>query len=486
MKITWDRCLEVEHKVQRILVQQEINGIQFDIAKARSLVNNILTEQQDIYNYIRPRLKVEIESSEAKLNKPITFNGVTCDVGHPGFLKSIFLKNGDYSKSVVTWAENVGITLGDSIDVCGPFTRVTYVEPELSKREKLANQLIRLGWKPEIFTETGIPKLTDKGVPVESLENIEGDVGQKLARWFTLGHRLGVVKGWIENVRPDGRLSAYCTGGITNTFRRKHKLIANLPKADGKVVLGKEIRSLFTHKPGTILVGYDAAALEARVMGHYTIPFDGGEFAHELLHGDIHSLNAARFGVTRNEAKTLFYGLIYGAQYRKLMGTFGWSEKKAKRVFNGFWKENIALGRLRDKVLSIGRKYGYLPGIDGRAIQLRGSEHAWLNALFQSCGAIAMNYSLVILDEKCNELGLIRAQCAYYHDEAVDEVPESDVIFIPKYGGENFGMVSKCGKYYSKFGEQAVLSLREAGEQLGLRVPLDSEYQIGHTWAEIH
>lgn len=168
------------------------------------------------------------------------------------------------------------------------------------------------------------------------------------------------------------------------------------------------------------------------------------------------------------------------------MKTFGWSEKKAKRVFDGFWKENVALGKLRDKVLNIGKKYGYLPGIDGRAIRLRGSEHAWLNALFQSCGAIAMNYSLVILDEKCNELGIDRIQCAYYHDEAVDEVPEDDVILLPEGGDDSLGMVSKCGKYYSRFGEQAVLSLREAGQQLNLRVPLDSEYQIGRNWAEIH
>jgi hypothetical protein len=328
--------------------------------------------------------------------------------------------------------------------------------------------------------------LTIKGTPVESLDRMDSDVGKGLARWFTLGHRKGVIEGWLENVRPDGKLTSYCTGGVTNTYRRKHKLVANIPKASDKVVLGKEMRSLFIATLGMILVGHDAAALEARVMAHYTYKYDGGEFGHEILHGDIHSLNAKRFGITRDQAKTLFYAVLYGAQPRKLQNTFGWGTKESQRVFNGFWEENKALGLLRDRVIKVGKKYGYLPGIDGRAIKLRGSEHAWLNALFQSCGAIAMNYSMVFLHENCKELGIPFRQVVYYHDEIASEVPKESVEDFREIAEDSGKMPDKSKLFYSRYGEQAVLSIRQAGTFLNMRCQLDSDYQVGSSWAEIH
>lgn len=246
------------------------------------------------------------------------------------------------------------------------------------------------------------------------------------------------------------------------------------------------MRGLFIPSEGKVFVGHDAAALEARIMGHYTHPYDDGEFANELLNGDIHSLNARRFDITRDQAKTLLYGVLYGAQPRKLQKTFGWSKKRSEDVFKRFWTENKALGGLRAKVIRLGNRFGYLPGIDGRAITLRGAEHAWLNALFQSAGAIAMNYSMVILHEKCNELGINFTQNIYYHDEILSEVPREEVFATGDYGDENGRIISKCGKYFNAYGEQAVLSIREAGDRLELKCPLDSDYQIGVSWGEVH
>lgn len=266
----------------------------------------------------------------------------------------------------------------------------------------------------------------------------------------------------------------------------EHKY-ANVPKAADNVILGKEMRKLFIARDGFVLVGHDAAALEARVMAHYTYRYDDGEFGNEILHGDIHTLNAKRFGITRNEAKTLLYAVLYGAQPRKLQNTFGWSAARSKQVFAGFWEENKALGLLRERVIKVGNKYGYLPGIDGRAIRLRGSEHAWLNALFQSCGAIAMNYSMVFLHENCKKLGIDFTQVVYYHDEIASEILVDDYKLIVEDDRTEVNLINdKSGKIYSRYGEQAVLSIRQAGEFLNLNCPLDSEYQIGKSWADIH
>lgn len=218
MKLRWKQALEIETKAQQILVQQEIAGIQFDIEAAKNLVAFIQEEQDRIYNDIRPKLSYEVEICEVK------------DKDGYGHVRKIFTTKGEYTAQVMRWLSNVydesdieALVL--SRFVAGPYSRINFVEPEFSKREKLANQLIRFGWKPELFTATGIPMLTIKGIPVDSLEKIEGDIGKGLAKWFTLGHRKGVIEGWIKNIREDGRLTPYCTGGTTNTFRRKHKCV---------------------------------------------------------------------------------------------------------------------------------------------------------------------------------------------------------------------------------------------------------------------
>lgn len=461
----WDKALEVETKVQQILTQQEINGVTFDAELAYNLVESITSEEDEIYSTLRPYLKTNIVPLGKPVSKPFTIKG-------------------EYSAQALKAFPDTNETR----IVGGPFSKFEYIEPEFSKRDNLAQQLINLGWQPEEFTETGKPMLTIKGQPVESLNQIEGEFGKLLGRWVLIEHRKNQIKGLISKVRDDGKLTAEITGSVTNTFRRKHKVVCNIPKAKPNVVLGKEMRSLFTSSKGKILVGHDAAALEARVMGHYTFPFDDGQFAEEMMKGIVHDKNAAIFNITRDNAKILFYAMIYGASPTKFCKVFSWSMNKSKKVVNSFWKENIALGKLRDKVIVVGKKNGYLPGIDGRAIRLRGSEHAWLNALFQSCGAIAMNYSMVLLHQNCREKQIDFNQLIYYHDEILSEVDAPSIVHQQMIT-ENLkkGLIlDKSNNYYSAYGEQAVLSIREAGKLLKLRCSLDSDYQIGRTWAEVH
>jgi len=178
--------------------------------------------------------------------------------------------------------------------------------------------------------------------------------------------------------------------------------------------------------------------------------------------------------------------VCYGSGPGKLQSTFGWSKRLADDNFKKFWRENGALGSLRDAVIKFGQRHGYLPGIDGRAIRLRGAEHAWLNALFQSCGAIAMNVSMVLLNEHCKELGIDYNQVIYYHDEIASEVSTESIIESSENTIQTGAILSKCGRFYSAYGEQAVLSVREAGQSLQLRCELDACYQVGDTWADIH
>lgn len=268
--MSWELAGKIEHKVAQIITQQEINGWKFDVDKARKHIIFLESERDRLYNNIRGDLGYDFNKN-SEVSKP-------------------FRKDGTLSERV----RKYGLS---QEEVGGPFTQVWYSEPDLGSRQKLQVHLERLGWTPIYFTEKGNPKIEE-----ESLSKLEGDLGKSIARWYVYRHRQSQIQGWLDAVRPDGRISA---GAITNgtpTGRMRHQVVVNVPKASPKVIFGKEMRELFIAEEGYILVGYDAKGLELRILAHY---MDDPEFTEVLLNDDIHGYNQSKAGLpTRDNAKT--------------------------------------------------------------------------------------------------------------------------------------------------------------------------------------
>ena len=69
---------------------------------------------------------------------------------------------------------------------------------------------------------------------------------------------------------------------------------------------GPECRELFTVPQGYKLVGADLSGIELRVLAHFLD--DGGQYADEILKGDIHTSNMKAFGLNdRSQAKVAIY-----------------------------------------------------------------------------------------------------------------------------------------------------------------------------------
>jgi DNA polymerase I-like protein with 3'-5' exonuclease and polymerase domains len=107
---------------------------------------------------------------------------------------------------------------------------------------------------------------------------------------------------------------------------------------------------------------------------------------------------------------------------------------------------------------------GNLPGLDGRRVWIR-SEHAALNTLLQSAGAIIAKQWLVEATKGIAEAGIDAKLVAFVHDETQWEV---DVAHA----------------------QQAVeiieAAATKAGEMLQFRCPVDAEGKIGNNWRECH
>lgn len=168
------------------------------------------------------------------------------------------------------------------------------------------------------------PQLKDMSGLCPNLEKVDGHMAKQIVKWLSLRNRRSVLDplkeekvdtGWLNHprLRVDGKLPARYSG-ITNTGRRKHTIVANVPKPDEKVLLGKEMRALFKASDGKYQVGIDGSNLEGMIAAWGAYEFDSGAYLRIMESGDAHSRNAEAYTkaagkvVSRGEGKGVTYG----------------------------------------------------------------------------------------------------------------------------------------------------------------------------------
>lgn len=326
----------------------------------------------------------------------------------------------------------------------------------------------QLEWKPTDFTDTGKPKV-DETV----LSKIPG--AEDFVSHLTLQKRLGQLStgnnAWLKLVERDNRIhgSVITVGCATARCSHVNPNMAQVPAV--RSVLGPECRALFG--PGSLgegkrtkQVGVDLSGIEARCLAHYLWPFDDGQFADEVLNGDIHTANQKAAGLaTRDQAKTFFYALMYGAGAEKIGLITGQDGNKLKKKY---FRNMPALASLTKKVVAKAEDEGFVKALDGRQIQIR-SPHSSLNFLLQSAGAIISKlWYITCYDE------LLKAGFTYGKDWSFLAHIHDEVQFaVSAERSEELGLI-------------AVRSAALAGDALGLRIEIGAEYKVGNNWAECH
>ncbi|WP_414498429.1 DNA polymerase [Stenotrophomonas maltophilia] len=350
-----------------------------------------------------------------------------------------------------------------------------------ASRQHIADRLTAMyGWRPQEFTEKGQPKIDE-----EVLGALKFPIIPLLLEHFIVNKRLGQLaegdEAWLKAIKKDGRIHGSVNQNAAVTGRMTHSKpnIAQVPKVQHskeKGILkgqeggyGFECRSLFCVPTGKLQVGADASGLELRCLAHFMAKHDGGEYAKVILEGDIHSVNQSAAGLpTRDNAKTFIYAFLYGAGDAKLGSIVGKGRQAGAKLRSKFLAGLPALEKLVRGVKKRAAEKGYLIGLDGRKLHIR-SDHAALNTLLQSAGALVMKKALVILDADLQAAGLVPGVhyefLANVHDEWQIEVDEDKAEFV---------------------GKTAQAAIRKAGDYFGFRCPLDGEFKIGRNWAETH
>lgn len=384
------------------------------------------------------------------------------------------------------------------------------------------------GSKPIYLPTT--PKLT-VGVEKEICPNLI-ELGEKaefvkdVVHYYTYRHRRnsiagGVldedgdpVTGFLSNVREDGRIPTPADTLGANTGRYRHKIVCNVPRVTS--LYGDKMRGLFGAGKGLWQLGFDFASLEARIMGHYVLPYkDGAALAEAMVAekpNDLHSLNARKLGIDRSSAKSFGYAVLYGAQAKKLSKMLGVSEAEGQRLFNEYWEAVPALKELKEKVEKSWnmRDKKHILGLDGRLLATR-SKHSLLNVLFQAGGAISAKWSTVRIAQIAEELGILGDPFLHtkqdvklwlmiaYHDECQFAMHPS-LLKVSNYETEdlakearedNAGAIGHGSKGFYVTHRTVPIDcigkgIAQACEELNLRVDLGFEYISGLSWKDCH
>lgn len=402
----WEQSLELEHEVAMHMARQERTGFKLDVPKASKLLAELRNRMVDI-----------------EMQMQVTFPPIVTE----------------------RWSEKTGKRLKDHVE-----------EFNVGSRQQIAKRLESLGVK---FTER-----TEKGsiiVNEKVLDGIDLPEAKLINEYLMLQKRVGLVDAWLDRADEDGRVHGrvISNGAVTGRMTHQNPNLGQVPSVNSPY--GKECRSCWTVDEGNVLVGTDLSGIELRCLAHYMRDDD---YTSEILDGDIHTTNQHAAGLeTRAQAKTFIYALLYGAGAAKIGAIAGGNAKKGQELIDKFMGNTPKLQQLLLKVQRIASK-GYVPALDGRKIRIR-SEHAALNSLLQSCGAIIAKQWCVEAHRQLRRANIPVKQVAFVHDEIQMETP------------------AKYGAIVAEIMQRASL---KAGERLGFRVPVESESKIGTTWFDTH
>ncbi len=461
-----DQSIKLEMRVQLLCAQMERNGWPFDRKAAEELYADLSSERDRMARDLRdlfPPWTVQLEDFIPK--RPNKTKGYLVGVPVPRFEEIEFNPN---SRAHI----------------------------ELKLREKY-------DWKPTDFTAGGAATIDD-----DVLQSLPFPEAKQLATLFTIQKRIGQIsegnKAWLKYVTPEGMMHGrYSTNGcVTGRAAHYNPNVGQVPTVDKPY--GRECRALFGVPKGWRQLGADQAGLELRCLGSFMAAFDGGKYIETVLHGDIHWENAkAIFALPddlvrddknkqhkrwRNWAKTIIYAMLYGSGDANLGSIVGKGRKAGVTIRGRLMDKFPALKRLtavvkgvkrgtRDKRTGLiapqhtGAQRGWLKGLDGRKIPVR-SDHAALNSLLQSAGAVICKQWIVDCEDALKASGLKHGWdgdfvfLGWIHDEiqlAVREGLEDQVSAI------------------------CIATARTAGEPFpSWNCPLDGDVKTGANWAECH
>ena len=326
-----------------------------------------------------------------------------------------------------------------------------------------------------LFEKLKIPSVkrtkTGASTDAEVLEELAAkfEIAEKLLEY----RQLNKLKSTYIDVLPTlinpktGRIQANFNQTITATGRLSSSN-PNLQNIPIRGELGKRVRQAFVpQEPGHMILAADYSQIELRILAHLSQdPYLIDAFKNDK---DIHQSIADELSISRDAAKTVNFGIIYGISDFGLAKSLKIKKSEAASFIEKYFARHKGVKEFIDKTIKEAKENGYvktmlgrirpLPDINSPNYGLRSfAERTAINTPVQGTAADMIKVAMININSKLkSQKSKLILQV---HDELVFECPENEVAKVKKIVEEE--MVSA----------------------IPLTVPVKIDIGVGKSWAE--
>lgn len=237
-----------------------------------------------------------------------------------------------------------------------------------------------------------------------------------------------------------------------------------------------DIRKIFIAHKGYKFIGADFSQIELRMAAYLAKDnimieaFNNGIDIHEQTARKINEILKSEF--TRQQAKAVNFGILYGLYYNSLSEQTGLSIKDSKILINAWWNLYKDIKKFVAHSHVIARKTGFATTLLGRRRNIkklglgsgdfrseRYAENATISHIVSGSSADLIKVAMLNLYKKYKDKLIIKLQI---HDELLIEVREHEV-----------------NKYLD-------IVRKEMEDALPLNIKIEANVKVGNNWREVH
>jgi DNA polymerase-1 len=325
---------------------------------------------------------------------------------------------------------------------------------ELAGRRFNINSPKQLG--EVLFTHLGLPAPASrgKGKAVSTAQDVLEFLAEKheVPRLVLEFRHLSKLKSTYIDALPlladaDSRVHTTFMAAATATGRLS-SVNPNLQNIPTRTELGREIRAAFTAAPGTQLLSADYSQIELRLLAHFSgdpllvHAYQNNEDIHTLTASEVFGVPAAEMDKqTRNRAKAVNFGIVYGISPFGLSAQLGIPQAEARAYIERYFARYTGVKAFIETTLEATRKSGSvrtlfgrvrpIPDIESRNPNQRGfAERTAINTPLQGTAADLIKLAMISIDRQLAERNLKTRMVLQVHDELLFEVPASETAEI--------------------------------------------------------
>lgn len=266
---------------------------------------------------------------------------------------------------------------------------------------------------------------------------------------------------FLERADRNGRVHAsfQINGTVTGRLSCRSPNLQQLPKKSKE---WHRARYFVEASRGYKLIAADLSQAELRLMAHYSEdPFLMKAYCEEGL--DIHAMVAEKLDLTRDGAKTLNFGMCYGAGPSKVAQMLGITEPAAKDILAAHNKLMPGVKRLNYQLVRQAEYQGYIRLWTGR--MRRYPKNQGKNMAYTAMNNIIQGGVAEIIRVSMQNLA-----------EVIERMPKNTLRMVCQVHDE---ILFECKT--EKVAETCRL-IRATMEDFSFRVPIVAETKVGRTW----